>query len=214
MCSHPPAAGCAETVAAVVLAIISGFWVFLASDAMARSRPRDPRLRLVGDDLRHSLLLIGAASGGTRSSRPLGKRAQMREGERRSLRIERAPAFQRIKTVAGFDAAVASATAAGKPVMLDFMRTGSACRARKWGKAHVQRCRRAGSARGAVLLQADVTANDEADSALLARFEIFGPPTICVLRPRRSRAEKFQAGRIRAGASFRRACEIRLHELI
>ena len=31
---------------------------------------------------------------------------------------------------------------------------------------------------GAVLLQADVTANDDADKALLARFEIFGPPTI------------------------------------
>jgi thiol:disulfide interchange protein DsbD len=29
-----------------------------------------------------------------------------------------------------------------------------------------------------VLLQADVTANDEQDKALLARFEIFGPPTI------------------------------------
>ena len=30
----------------------------------------------------------------------------------------------------------------------------------------------------AVLLQADVTANDAEDKALLARFEIFGPPTI------------------------------------
>jgi thiol:disulfide interchange protein DsbD len=30
----------------------------------------------------------------------------------------------------------------------------------------------------AVLLQADVTANDEDDQALLARFQIFGPPTI------------------------------------
>ena len=30
----------------------------------------------------------------------------------------------------------------------------------------------------AVLLQADVTANDDADQALLARFGILGPPTI------------------------------------
>ena len=30
----------------------------------------------------------------------------------------------------------------------------------------------------AVLLQADVTANDADDQALLERFEIFGPPTI------------------------------------
>ena len=30
----------------------------------------------------------------------------------------------------------------------------------------------------AVLLKADVTANDESDRALLARFELFGPPAI------------------------------------
>ena len=29
-----------------------------------------------------------------------------------------------------------------------------------------------------VLLQADVTANDEEDQALLSRFGVFGPPTI------------------------------------
>ena len=31
---------------------------------------------------------------------------------------------------------------------------------------------------GMLLLKADVTANDEADQALLERFGIFGPPTI------------------------------------
>jgi thiol:disulfide interchange protein DsbD len=31
-----------------------------------------------------------------------------------------------------------------------------------------------------LLLQADVTANDEADRALLRHFEIFGPPTIAI----------------------------------
>ena len=35
----------------------------------------------------------------------------------------------------------------------------------------------------AVLLQADVTANDEMDKALLKRFEIFGPPTIIFFDP-------------------------------
>jgi thiol:disulfide interchange protein DsbD len=30
----------------------------------------------------------------------------------------------------------------------------------------------------AVLLQADVTANDDHDKALMTRFEIYGPPTI------------------------------------
>jgi len=36
---------------------------------------------------------------------------------------------------------------------------------------------------GTVLLQADVTANDEADQALLQRFGVFGPPTIVFFGP-------------------------------
>jgi thiol:disulfide interchange protein DsbD len=36
---------------------------------------------------------------------------------------------------------------------------------------------------GALLLKADVTANDEADQALLKRFGIFGPPTIAFWGP-------------------------------
>jgi thiol:disulfide interchange protein DsbD len=36
---------------------------------------------------------------------------------------------------------------------------------------------------GAVLLKADVTANDAADQALLQRFGIFGPPTIAFWGP-------------------------------
>ena len=35
----------------------------------------------------------------------------------------------------------------------------------------------------AVLLQADVTANNDDDQALLARFGIFGPPTIAFFTP-------------------------------
>ena len=65
----------------------------------------------------------------------------------------------------------------------------------------------------AVLLQADVTANDDDDRALLKHFGIFGPPTIAFFGTRRRRAEKFPAGRLRAGAPFRRARESRLREL-
>ena len=52
------------------------------------------------------------------------------------------------------------------------------------GALHVQRSRRCRPRwPGATLLQADVTANDEADKALLARFGIFGPPTIVFFGP-------------------------------
>jgi thiol:disulfide interchange protein DsbD len=37
--------------------------------------------------------------------------------------------------------------------------------------------------RDAVLLQADVTANDEADQALLKKFGLFGPPSILFFSP-------------------------------
>ena len=46
------------------------------------------------------------------------------------------------------------------------------------GALHVHRRRRAGGAQQHLLLQADVTANDEDDQALLKHFGIFGPPTI------------------------------------
>ena len=36
---------------------------------------------------------------------------------------------------------------------------------------------------GAVLLQADVTANDDADKALLKRFKLLGPPSILFFGP-------------------------------
>jgi thiol:disulfide interchange protein DsbD len=72
---------------------------------------------------------------------------------------------------------VASAAAAGKPVMLDFYADWCvSCKEMDrftFTDAAVQ-----AALAGAVLLQADVTANDDADKALLARFEIFGPPTI------------------------------------
>ncbi len=44
----------------------------------------------------------------------------------------------------------------------------------------------------AVLLQADVTANDDADQALLKHFGIFGPPTIAFYGPDGVERENFR----------------------
>ncbi len=56
------------------------------------------------------------------------------------------------------------------------MRTG-ACPARRWSTTLSDAAVRAALA-NTVWLQADVTANDATDQALLKHFGIFGPPTI------------------------------------
>jgi thiol:disulfide interchange protein DsbD len=45
---------------------------------------------------------------------------------------------------------------------------------------------------GTVLLQADVTANDRDDQALLRRFGVFGPPTIVFFGPDGVRRQGFE----------------------
>jgi thiol:disulfide interchange protein DsbD len=85
--------------------------------------------------------------------------------------------FVRIKTVADLERAVAGASAAGRPVMLDFYADWCvSCKEMErftFTDAGVQT-----ELARAVLLQADVTANDAEDQALLQRFGILGPPTI------------------------------------
>ena len=85
--------------------------------------------------------------------------------------------FRKIKTVADLDREVAAAAAAGRPVMLDFYADWCvSCKEMERDTFTDEQVQAALS--DAVLLKADVTANDADDQALLQRFEIFGPPTI------------------------------------
>lgn len=111
--------------------------------------------------------LIGALSGARDILRPLGNIGRA---------ITEAPAnlqFDRIKTGADLDARIALAK--GRTVMLDFYADWCvSCKEMErltFSDAGVQ-----ARLKNAVLLQADVTANDAADKALLQRFQIFGPP--------------------------------------
>ncbi len=125
-----------------------------------------------------ALMLLGAAAGGKDTLQPLRGLAL---GAGSGATHE--PVFQRVKTVADLDRALAAAKSAGRPVMLDFY--ADWCIACK----EMERYTFSDSAVIAemsrfVLLQADVTANDEEDRALMqGRFGIPGPPAILFFDP-------------------------------
>lgn len=122
------------------------------------------------------LLMLGAAGGGKDVLQPL-RGAQFAGGAVGVSAAERPLAFRPIKGVAGLNREIAQAAAVGKPVMLDFYADWCvSCKEmekKTFSDAGVQR-----ALSGVVLLQADVTANDAEDQALLKRFGLFGPPSI------------------------------------
>ena len=160
------------------LTLIAGFWVF--SLKARDGGPVPSPVRAVGllTLIYGILLLIGAASGGKDPLQPLaGLRGGAIASGGAASSADHAVPFRRIKSVADLDAQVAAAAAAGKPVMLDFYADWCASCKEMEKYTFTDAAVRAALA-NAVLLQADVTANDDQDKALLARFEIFGPPTI------------------------------------
>ncbi|MEY3137203.1 MAG: hypothetical protein RL580_935 [Pseudomonadota bacterium] len=150
---------------------LSGAWLL-----WREIRPRSAlgwagRLLGVALGLYGLLLLAGVVLGGRSLLAPIPQW----QAEVRSLE------FQRIKTVADLDREVAAAAAAGRPVMLDFY--ADWCVSCKEMERYTFTDAAVQSALGnAVLLKADVTANDTDDQALLQRFGIFGPPTIAFWR--------------------------------
>lgn len=90
--------------------------------------------------------------------------------------------FERVRSVAELDAALARARADGQAVMLDFYAD--------WCTSCIEMEHDTFSAplvqdrlRGVVLLQADVTLNGTDDRALLQRFQLFGPPGLIFFDP-------------------------------
>jgi len=111
--------------------------------------------------------LIGALSGARDILRPLGNITRSNAEVPATLR------FERIKSSAELDARIAQAN--GKTVMLDFYADWCvSCKEMErftFSDAAVQ-----AKLKDTLLLQADVTANDAEDKALLQRFQLFGPP--------------------------------------
>jgi thiol:disulfide interchange protein DsbD len=111
--------------------------------------------------------LIGALSGARDILRPLGNLGRATAETNHSL------VFERVKSNTELDARIAQA--AGKTVMLDFYADWCvSCKEMErftFSDAGVQ-----AKLKDTLLLQADVTANNADDKALLQRFQLFGPP--------------------------------------
>jgi len=116
--------------------------------------------------------LVGVASGATDMFRPL---THLYGASQPPL------AFQRIKSVAQLDGLLASNS--GKTVLLDFYADWCVACKEMEKLTFVDPGIRQQLA-GTILLQADVTANNAEDRALLKRFQLFGPPGIILFDTR------------------------------
>ncbi|MEN9726266.1 MAG: hypothetical protein RL434_632, partial [Pseudomonadota bacterium] len=119
------------------------------------------------------VLLVGAAAGAQDPLKPLGPLAAGR------LAHAETPlkAFMPVKGEDGFAAALAAAKAANQPVLLDFYADWCIECKRLERNTFADPSVQAALA-GFRLLRADVTSGDAADQALLARFELHGPPAV------------------------------------
>ena len=123
-----------------------------------------------------AIVLVGVASGGRDPLQPLSHLSlggPASAGETPQARTR----FERVHSVAELDARVAQAAAAGRPVMLDFYADWCVS-CKEMEKFTFSDPKVAARMRQIVLLQADVTANNADDRALLKRFGLFGPPGI------------------------------------
>ena len=123
-------------------------------------------------------LLIGAFGGSKDALRPLQFLGSAAPGSTAGRDNEtESSAFTRIKTGADLDAQLARAVAAGQPVMLDFYADWCvSCKELEKYTFPDPAVRKEFTR--AITLQADVTAMDADDQALMQRFGIIGPPTI------------------------------------
>lgn len=118
------------------------------------------------------ILMLGVASGGQQVFQPL-KGIAASSGTSQQAHLE----FKQIKGIDGLNEALAQAKAENKSVMLDFYADWCvSCKEMEnytFSDPAVQ-----AALKDTVLLQADVTPNDELDKALYKHFNIFGPPAI------------------------------------
>lgn len=117
------------------------------------------------------IMLVGAAAGGANPLQPLARFTGSSSTSAQALQ------FTRIQSVADLEQAVSTAAAQHQPVMLDFY--ADWCVSCKEMQQSAFRAPAVITAlQGTRLLEANVTANNADDQALLKHFGIYGPPSI------------------------------------
>lgn len=122
-----------------------------------------------------AVMLFGSMAGGGDPLRPLA--AVTFAGGGSATTDDHELEFVRIKTVDDLDRQLAAAAAQGKSAMLDFYADWCVS-CKEMEKYTFTDLNVHDALSNTVLLQADVTLNDEQDQELLKRFGVFGPPTI------------------------------------
>lgn len=117
------------------------------------------------------LLLVGLATGSRDPLAPLKGIAQVNGAAQSSVAKVQ---FERVRSLAELEARIA---AAGTPVMLDFY-ADWCISCHEMEKFTFSDSRVASAMSAMLVLQADVTGNNEQDRELLKRFRLFGPPGI------------------------------------
>jgi thioredoxin:protein disulfide reductase len=161
------------------LAFISGYWLMMLGSRDTTHGATVVRRGIGALALVYgALMLVGALAGRSDPLQPLagalggpgtaaGGQAAAAEGAH----------FTRIKSVADLEQAVVAAQAGGKTVMLDFYADWCVS-CKEMEKYTFPEAGVKAALAGTVLLQADVTANDGVDQALMQHFGILGPPSI------------------------------------
>ncbi|MDH0091565.1 protein-disulfide reductase DsbD [Achromobacter mucicolens] len=123
--------------------------------------------------------LVGAASGGRDVLQPLSHLAARGEAPAAGGAAAGEVQFTRVRNNAELDAVLAQSA---RPVMLDFYADWCVS-CREMERFTFTDAGVAQRMAGMVLVQADVTANNADDRALLKRFRLFGPPGIMFFEP-------------------------------
>ena len=144
------------------------------------------------------LVMVGVAGGGGDLFRPL-KGIALATGEA----AEHELAFTQVKGIDGLNAQLGPAAARGQVVMFDYYADWCvSCKEMERFTFSDPKVQAALS--NVLLLQTDVTANDDADRALLAEYGLYGPPAILFFGPDgRERRELRVVGYMNAGDFLR-----------